>query len=132
MRFLSVAVTFLLMTVISTKVWEATVARYLYDCTDDLGCGYLTPGEWIHRPVKAVAAVVHGRSMSQPDTIRAGMSGADLWCIWWSFFLVSAGVSLWPVWSRVTKFLVSRLHLESHLSAAVLLPSQSRRQGRLS
>jgi hypothetical protein len=101
------------MTVISTIVWNY-VAGDLYDCTDDdFIPGYWTPGFWVHswgdHPVVAVHQVIHGRSMSEPDTIKEGWSVTGLLCLWFSFFAVSLVVSIafarlrWIPWWRAQR-----------------------------
>ena len=73
------------------------LTEYLYDCTDDNLIGFWTPGNWIHGspkdptllPILAVDKVIHGRSMSEPDTIKKGWTVRDLWLLWYSFVVVS-------------------------------------------
>jgi hypothetical protein len=75
-----------------TTLWGLFVTDRLYNCTDPGWLDFLFPGHWVHHPV-AVAHVVAGRSMSEPDTIRAGWSITGLWCLWFSFIVVSLVVS---------------------------------------
>jgi hypothetical protein len=90
-------VSFFLMTIICTIVWQEVVNERLYDCTDAFGFDYWQPGNWVHNagghPVLAVHQVVHHRSMSEPDTIKAGWSVTDLWYLWYSFVVISLVVS---------------------------------------
>jgi len=83
------AIVFLLMTVLNTVVWERTAGN-LYDCTDATPPGYLEPGHWVDafdgHPVAVVAKIVHGRSMSEADTIKAGWSERRLLGLWFVFF----------------------------------------------
>jgi len=85
------------MTILCTITWEF-VADGLYDCTDDGLPGYWTPCGWVHswddHPIVAVNPVVHGREMSEPDTIKAGWSVNRLLGLWFLFFIVSLIVSL--------------------------------------
>ena len=85
------------MTVINTVIWQYVTAD-LYDCVDESIPGYLEPGHWVHswggHPVVAVPKIAHGRSMSEPDTIKQGWSVTLLLCLWFSFFVVSVLVSL--------------------------------------
>jgi hypothetical protein len=84
-------------TILCTFAWQL-VAAQLYDCTDDGFLGYWRPGNWVHswddHAVEIVQQVIHGRSMSEPDTIKAGWSVKGLWCLWWLFVGVSIGVSV--------------------------------------
>ena len=82
------------MTIVCTVVWEF-IADKLYDCTDDGGPDYLCPGNWVHGHIAVVRQIVHHRSMSEPDTIKAGWSVAGLWCLWFLFVAVSLFVSIW-------------------------------------
>jgi hypothetical protein len=89
------------MTIACTVLWES-VAGWLYDCTDDGFLGFWTPGNWVHdwdnHPVVAASQIVHGRSMSEPDTIKAGWSVTGLWCLWCSFVAISVVVSALLAW----------------------------------
>jgi hypothetical protein len=90
-------IVFFVMTVLNTKVWEY-VAGDLYDCTDDCIPGYLQPGSWAHswegHPVAVVPQILHGRSMSETDSMKAGWNVASLLCLWFLFFSVSLLVSI--------------------------------------
>ena len=83
---------FAVMTIVSTLAWEVVSYR-LFDCTDSCGFDYWQPGNWVHGDVSVVPQVIHGRSMSEPDTIKAGWSVAGLWCLWCSFVALSVIVS---------------------------------------
>jgi hypothetical protein len=80
-------ISMIVITFVCTVIWEEVVAKRLFDCPGWLE--YLSPGDWVHHPV-AVQQIVHHRSMSAPDTIKAGWSTTGLWYLWYSF----AGVSL--------------------------------------
>jgi len=54
----------------------------------------ILPSAYIVHPVVAVRQVVHGSSMSEPDTINEGWSVAGLWCLWLSFVAVSLVISI--------------------------------------
>src|SRR6266550_4248599 len=75
----------LAMTILCTMVWQF-VGDKLYDCTDDGFLGFWRPGEWVHsfggHSVATLHQVVHGRSMSESDTIKEGWSVAGLWRLW--------------------------------------------------
>ena len=82
----------LLCTIACTALWGQFVTDRLYNCLDFGWLDFLFPGDWVHRPV-SVAHVVTGRSMSEPDTIKEGWSIAGLWCLWFSFVVLSLIVS---------------------------------------
>lgn len=79
---------FLCCTIVCTVLWAQFVTDTLYNCTDPGWLDYLFPGHWVHHPV-AVAHVVVGRSMSEPDTIKAGWSITGLWFLWFAVVGVS-------------------------------------------
>ncbi|HTV40064.1 MAG TPA: hypothetical protein VMF08_05790 [Candidatus Sulfotelmatobacter sp.] len=96
-------VSMLLMCVICTIAWEAVVAENLYNDTDDNSLGFLTPGQWVsnwdgQHPIVQVDHIVHGGSMSDPDTIKRGWTIADLWFLWFGFIGVSVIFSLGLAW----------------------------------
>ena len=92
--FLAVATT-----IACTIIWETAVNNRLYNCTDPGWLDYLSPGNWVHRPV-TVHQVITGRSMSEPDTIKDGWTVAGLWRLWSVFavtsFVISAGLAPVP------------------------------------
>jgi hypothetical protein len=89
----------LAMTIVSMVVWQEFVTDRLYNCTDALWFDFLRPGfGWVHGNVAYVPVVVSGRSMSEPDTIKAGWTMTRLWLLWFSFIGVSVAVSLWLAW----------------------------------
>jgi hypothetical protein len=91
------AIVFFVMTIINTVVWEH-IAGDLYDCTDATLPGYLEPGHWVDafdgHPVAVVPKIVHSRSMSEADTIKAGWSEARLLRLWFVFFTFHLLVSV--------------------------------------
>jgi hypothetical protein len=91
-------ISLVVMTVICTVVWDKFVMEHLYDCTDENAVGFLTPGDWIHswggHPILIVQQVVHGRSLSEPDTIKEGWSVTGLWGLWLSFVAALLLVSM--------------------------------------
>ncbi len=96
-------VSLLVMTVVCTEVWDNVVNERLYDCTDAVGFDYLRPGDWVHGQIKTVPQVIHGRSMSEPDTILKGWTVRRLWLLWAVFVMtsvvLSAALAVMP-WSR--------------------------------
>jgi len=89
-------IAFFVLTIINAIIWECFAAR-LYDCTDGGLPGYFTPGSWVHstprHSVTVVPTIVHGRSMSEPDTIKAGWSVMSLLCLWFLLFGISLVLS---------------------------------------
>lgn len=85
MRFLIAIAVFVgslvLMTIACTWGWDRFISGTLYVCTDSVPFDFLHPGHWVHSPV-VVERVVAARSMSEPDTIRAGWSITRLWFLW--------------------------------------------------
>jgi len=96
-RTVKFSIVMLIMTIIYTIVWDQVVAAKIYDCTDSVPFGYLRPGDWVHswtgHPMATVSQVVHGRSMSEPDTIKEGWSVSRLWYLWLVFATFSLVVS---------------------------------------
>jgi hypothetical protein len=86
-------ISMIVMTIVCTFIWEL-VADRLYDCTDAFGFDYWQPGNWVHGHIAVVHHVVHGRSMSEPDTIKEGWSVRGLWYLWYSFVFGSVFVSI--------------------------------------
>ena len=82
------------MTILSTVVWQHFVTDTFYHCADALWLDFLRPGHWVHEPVVSVAQVVRSRSVSEPDTLRAGWSMTGLWNLWYSCVGVSVVVSV--------------------------------------
>ena len=86
------------MATVCAIVWALLVQPTVYDCTDPGFIDYFTPGDWVHiaggHPIAVVPRIVHGRSMSEPDTIRQGWSVVGLWCLWSGFVSVSVLVSV--------------------------------------
>ena len=101
------AITLFVMTVIASVLWEQIGTR-LYDCTDDCGIGFLIPGGWVHefdgRKLVTVSRIVHGRPMSEPDTILQGWSIPKLWGLWSLLAATCLGISsivAWSPWNRL-------------------------------
>jgi hypothetical protein len=92
-------VSMIVMTIVCAIVWQVFVTEYLYDNTDDNLAGFLGPfyGDLLIGqggfPVVTVQQVVHGRSMSDPDEIKAGWSIPKLLCLWFSFVVASLIIS---------------------------------------
>ena len=85
------------MTIVCSIGWTF-VAGELYDCTDPGFIDFLSPGDWVHswpeHPVATVEKIVHGRSMSEPDSIKQGWTVARLWHLWFLFVGVSLVISV--------------------------------------
>ena len=73
-------------------LWGRFATDTLYNCTDPGGLDFLLPGHGVHHPV-SVAHIVAGGFMSEPDTIRVGWNITGLWCLWFSFVVISFVVS---------------------------------------
>jgi hypothetical protein len=108
-RVAKFAIVMFAMTIACTLVWDAFVAENLYDCTDSVPFDFLKPGDWVHafgsNTIVPVPHVIHGRSMSGPDTIKEGWSVTDLWLLWFSFVGISVAVSAFSArlrWSPYT------------------------------
>jgi hypothetical protein len=84
----------LVCTVLCTIIWQMFITDRLYNCTDPAWLDYLFPGNWVHGKIEYVPVVTAGRSMSEPDTIKAGWSITGLWLLWLLFFLPSLIVSV--------------------------------------
>ncbi|WP_035612787.1 hypothetical protein [Haloferula sp. BvORR071] len=70
--------------------WEFIFPGRIYFCTDDVGFGFFTPGEWVHGSIEYVNKIDTLRSMSEPDVIKAGWSEGGLWIAWWSMLAGAA------------------------------------------
>lgn len=96
-RFTSIAAKLVLSMIVMgfacTAAWDGLVNGKLYDCTDGGSLDFWFVGDWVHHPI-SVPHVVHGRSMSEPDMIKAGWTVAGLRRLWWSFVTFSVVVSL--------------------------------------
>ena len=88
------AVSMLIMIIGCCVVWEWGVHLNVYDCTDPGLIDFLTPGDWIHGHFITVSEVAHGRSMSEPDTIKTGWSIHSLWNVWYAYIAISILSSL--------------------------------------
>jgi len=94
---LKLVTSLVVMLILCTIGWSL-LASGLYDCSDENMFGFLRPGDWVHEwnghPVVVVQQIIHGRSMSEPDTIKQGWSVTGLWCLWYSFVGASVVLSL--------------------------------------
>ena len=86
-----------LLTIVCTLIWGQLVDGRLYNCTDSLPWGFLSPGDWVHNftghMIRTLPEVVPDGDMSHPDTIKAGWSVERLWLLWFSVFGVSVVIS---------------------------------------
>jgi hypothetical protein len=100
---LKFAMAFFVMTIVCSIAWEKFVDEKLYDATDGVPFGYLTPGFWIGGdwPVRVVPQIVPG-NMNDPDSIKEGWTIGRLLELWFFFFATSVVVSMtlarmpWP------------------------------------
>ena len=79
-------------TMVCTVFWQELIFDKLYNCTDSVPLDFLQPGDWVHHPV-TVHQIVLARSMSEPDTIKAGWSMQKLWALWSGMVLASLIIS---------------------------------------
>jgi hypothetical protein len=91
-------ITLIVMIIVCTMAWDSFVNNKIYNCTDGGALDFWFPGDWVHShdglPIMIVNHIVAGRSMNEPDTIKAGWSPTGLWCLWYTFVLVSIVVSI--------------------------------------
>ena len=85
-------VSLILMAMVCSLAWDGLVNARLYDRTEGGSLDFWIVGHWVHHPV-TVAHVVTGRSLSEPDTIKAGWSITGLWYLWFSSVALSFMVS---------------------------------------
>lgn len=85
---LKCAVVVALLTIPLSIAWDASFPGKVYYCTDEVGPGYLMPGDWVHGELEVVEDVeaASSRTMSDPDVIRKGWSTGRLWAIWLLMF----------------------------------------------
>lgn len=90
-RFIAILPVSLVLTMIA---WDALATGKLYYCTDEVGAGFLTPGNWVHGELAVVPEIDANVSMSDPDQILAGWTVGRLWVLWGGLLASCAGVSL--------------------------------------
>jgi hypothetical protein len=88
---------FLAMMIACTWLWDGLVNNQLYHCTDGGTLDFLNPGDWTHNPVE-VSQITVSRSMSEPDTIKAGWTVKGLWWLWSAFVAGALLVSFLIAW----------------------------------
>lgn len=88
-----------------TVVWQYTLTGHVYDCTDEVGFDYLSPGDWVHGSIEYVDTIDTARGMECPDTLKRGWTTHHLWGIWLAMTAFSLGVA-WTLskvrWGGVT------------------------------
>ena len=85
--------TLVVMAMLCSLAWDGLVNGRLYDSTHGGSLDFWFVGHWAHNPV-TVDRVASGRSMIEPDTIKAGWSITGLWSLWSCFVASSLLVSL--------------------------------------
>ena len=75
-----------LLTVLSWFFWKTTLEGVVYHCSDEVGFGYLLPGDWVHDPIVSKDFSEITGSMGDPDLIREGWSVFYLWLVWIAMF----------------------------------------------
>lgn len=68
--------------VVASACWDSFVVGKLYHCTDEIGFGLLSPGDWVHEDVAAVPKIDPSATMSEPDQILTGWSIGRLRVLW--------------------------------------------------
>ena len=85
-RLIRFAAAFTAATLFCAFCWGTFVTDRIYNCTDSAPAvfDFVLPGNWVHawKPIKYVAEVRTGRSMSEADVIKIGWSVPRLWCLW--------------------------------------------------
>lgn len=109
-------------TIVATIVWDTLLVGRLYYCTDEIGLGYLSPGDWVHGDVlhtKDVAGLARATAssdnpMGHRDLLDEHWSHQGLWAIWFLFAFLSVLFSLVVASSQwIQRFLKDRF-LASH------------------
>jgi len=67
------------LSLIAELIWSTCVQGSVYYCSDEVGFGYLMPGEWVHDATVSKDFSEVTNSMSDPDLIREGWSEFYLW-----------------------------------------------------
>ena len=75
-----------LLNLIAALVWSSAVDGEIYYCSDEIGFGYLAPGDWVHNPVTSSDFAEKTGTMEDPDLIREGWSETSLWLLWLGIF----------------------------------------------
>ena len=75
-----------LLNLIAVLIWSSAVEGELYYCSDEIGFGYLAPGDWVHEPIVSRDFAEKTGSMEDPDLIREGWSETSLWLLWMGVF----------------------------------------------
>lgn len=100
--FVIFIVMMILMTIISTFAWDASLNKRVYNCSDGGAGEYLDADGWVGAhgtyPVIEVDRVAPFIEMGHPDMIKKGWSVARLWYVWDSFFITSLAVSFTTAW----------------------------------
>jgi len=98
MKTIAVTIKFLLVLIIATigwsVVWQYTLTGHVYDCTDEVGFDYLSPGDWVHGSIEYVDTIDTARVMELPDTLKRGWTIHHLWGIWLTMSALSVGAAL--------------------------------------
>lgn len=92
---------FIMFNVLMTMIWETALHEKVYNCTDSIPFGYLSPGGWVHGRVETVAVIRDDVPMGDPDTILEGWTQSRLWSIWIFMFAGSILASMVCTWAIV-------------------------------
>ena len=98
MKTIAATIKFLLVLIIATigwtVVWQNTLTGHVYDCTDEVGFDYLSPGDWVHGSIEYVDDIDTARGMDVADTLKRGWTVHHLWGIWLTMSTLSIGAAL--------------------------------------
>jgi hypothetical protein len=106
--FLIFLLSFFVMTVLATILWQTFVDGTLYNNTDSVG-GYPFPadlflrGDW---PLQTVDKIVRDGDMTHPDTILRGWTELDLRLLWGTFLATTIFISIalaWLPWIKMSR-----------------------------
>ncbi|MBN8458906.1 MAG: hypothetical protein J0M04_19075 [Verrucomicrobia bacterium] len=104
------------LTAMCAIIWEFTLPGGVYDCTDEVGFDYLSPGDWVHGPIEYVEKIDTMRGMELPDTLKRGWTITGLWGIWWFMFgssIIIAGFASRISWGAVAGTSQDRNHTDT-------------------
>jgi hypothetical protein len=79
----SAILTLLISSILGEIFWDSFIDGPVYHCTDDIGRGFIFPGDWYH---------------PGPDWIKEGWSNGRLWEVWSSIAAVVIVLTLFAAW----------------------------------
>lgn len=84
---------FVLSLLVMAGVWGYCVDGVVYHCSDGVWLDFLVPGDWVHEPVRTVAAVDRAAPMGEGDYLLYGWSETRLWLLWWGMVAMCFSLS---------------------------------------